>query len=56
MKNQPEEKTITWDPSYVILLGLNKNSFNRVLEDNYDEKFQEITSILKDISENVNKF
>lgn len=55
MESQPEEKTINWDPSYVSLLGLDKNSFHRVLEDNYHEIFQEITSILKLISENVNK-
>ncbi len=55
MENQPEEKTISWDPTYISLLGLDKNSFHRVLEDNYEEKFLEITDILKTISENVIK-
>lgn len=53
MENQPEEKTISWDSTYVSLLGLDKTSFHRIFEDNYEEKFQEITNILKLISENV---
>ncbi len=48
-------QTISWDPTYISLLGLDKNSFHRVLEDNYEEKFLEITDILKTISENVIK-
>lgn len=53
MEKLPEEKTISWDPSYISLLGLDKTSFHRMFEDNYDEKFQEITNILKLISDNV---
>lgn len=53
MENQPEEKTIIWDPTYVSLLGLDKTGFHRIFEDNYEGKFEEITNILKLINDNV---
>lgn len=55
MENQPEEKFISWDPSFIALLGLDKESFHRIFEDNYEQTFKEITDILRVINENVKK-
>jgi len=55
MQNHPNEKTIKWDSTYKLILGINNKNFYRVFEDGYEEKFQEISNILRvvnDSSEN----
>ena len=60
MQNKPEEKVINWESNYKELLGLNKLSFHEIFYDSYEEKFSEITEILKslngDVINNIIKF
>ncbi len=39
MQNNPEDKSIDWDSNYIEILGLEKNSFHRIYEDDYEDNF-----------------
>jgi len=56
MQDKLEDKTIDWNPNFNNILGLEKNSFHRIYEDDYEDKFMEISQLLKRINDNVKNF